>query len=1030
MVKYISGRVKRTPQDQLKDDRYQYLGLEQAEPNLADPPSDSASIPTGQRYQLISIPGYPGRRFWIPIGGGLTEGAITIFDEGSQVSGTSSITQLNFVGAAVTAEASVQNPSGHPGIAATVTVIPVTVGDEPPANANAGELWWESDTGDLFVYYNDGNSAQWVMANAGGRGDKGDPSTVPGPPGPPGPAGDDGNVGPPGNPSTVAGPPGPPGPQGDEGNVGPPGPPGPQGVSDKITEGNTEAEVVDTGTDGHFKVTTEGTERFRVNSSGNASFTGHLDVAGITTFNSDVKLTGSNYDAIWNKSDNELEFKDNARLGFGDNGSGVPSDLTIRHNTTVTPHVSQITNRSDSQLEIIADMLELRSATSDRSYLTANVGAATTIFHSHTARLETTTDGIKIYGGLQDKDGQLGNSGQVLSSTGTQLNWIDSPADNNTTYDLAVASGTTKIRLSGTDSTNDDVEIAGGTNVTVTRNNANKLTISSTDTDTNTTYDLLAVQTSGNNNDPAIKLDASTGDDDEVQIVGGTNVTVTRNSDSQITISSTDTDTDTKYDLLVPTGTTKIRLDGATASGNNDDDIEIAAGTGISVVRNNANKLTISNTDTGSGTGDTTYSISAVDGAASDEERIRLTDSNGTTDDVTLEAGTGLSISRSGDKITFTNTISDTDTDTFLGLTDTPNSFSGNAGKTVRVNSAQNALEYVDLGAGPPGPPGPPGADGDDSDTAGPPGPPGPPGPGSTTPGPPGPPGPGSTTPGPPGPPGPPGSDGDDGNNGNPGPPGPGGPPGSGGPPGPPGPPGSGGPPGPPGPTTTGVSNYQVFTSSGTWTKPSSGNFVNVYIWGGGAGGRNGSTARGGGGGGGYGEYRIPMSSLGSSVSVTIGGGGGQNSNGGTSQFGSSAYQAGGGTTGDQGGQHNGNRGGGGSGGSPLGTGTGGSGGSYTVSYTDDNTSEYSNTGAQSTKDGHSGGGGGSGAGGGVSGGGNAFMAGGGGGAYRQNNGGSSGGTSYGGGNGGNHGNNGTAPGGGGGSNGSGARGECWVVVV
>jgi len=40
--------------------------------------------------------------------------------------------------------------------------------------------------------------------------------------------------------------------------------------SDKITEGNTEAEVVDTGSDGHFKVTTEGSERLRINSSGNA----------------------------------------------------------------------------------------------------------------------------------------------------------------------------------------------------------------------------------------------------------------------------------------------------------------------------------------------------------------------------------------------------------------------------------------------------------------------------------------------------------------------------------------------------------------------------------------------------------------------------------------------------------------------------------------------------------------------------------------------------------------------------------------
>ena len=84
---------------------------------------------------------------------------------------------MNFVGAAVTAQVSLQNPSGHPGIAATVTVIPVTVGDSPPIGVGAtnnGELWWESDTGDLYIYYNDGSSAQWVMANAGGRGITGD----------------------------------------------------------------------------------------------------------------------------------------------------------------------------------------------------------------------------------------------------------------------------------------------------------------------------------------------------------------------------------------------------------------------------------------------------------------------------------------------------------------------------------------------------------------------------------------------------------------------------------------------------------------------------------------------------------------------------------------------------------------------------------------------------------------------------------------------------------------------------------------
>jgi len=56
---------------------------------------------------------------------------------------------------------------------------------------------------------------------------------------------------------------------------------------------------------------------------------------------------------------------------------------------------------------------------------------------------------------------------------------------------------------------------------------------------------------------------------------------------------------------------------------------------------------------------DTTYAISCVDGDNSDEEKIRLTagGSGSGTDDVVLEAGTGLSIARDSDKITFTNTV-------------------------------------------------------------------------------------------------------------------------------------------------------------------------------------------------------------------------------------------------------------------------------------------------------------------------------------------------------------------------------------
>ena len=218
--RYLSGRVKRLPQDQLKDDRYKYLGLDQAEPNLADPITTPA-VPSGQQYQLVAIPGFEGKRYWVPVGGGLIPGAISVYDEGVLVSAASSITQLNFVGAAVTAQVDVQNPSGHPGIAATVTVVPVTIGSDPPPNPIHGELWWEDDIGDLCIWYDDGDTGQWVTVVASGNG--GGPT---GPPGPAGPTGITGPSGPPGPASTV---PGPPGPTGDDGAAGPPGADGPPG---------------------------------------------------------------------------------------------------------------------------------------------------------------------------------------------------------------------------------------------------------------------------------------------------------------------------------------------------------------------------------------------------------------------------------------------------------------------------------------------------------------------------------------------------------------------------------------------------------------------------------------------------------------------------------------------------------------------------------------------------------------------------------------------------------------------------------
>lgn len=42
----------------------------------------------------------------------------------------------------------------------------ISIGDNPPGSPAAGNLWWDSDEGVLYIYYNDGNSSQWVPATA------------------------------------------------------------------------------------------------------------------------------------------------------------------------------------------------------------------------------------------------------------------------------------------------------------------------------------------------------------------------------------------------------------------------------------------------------------------------------------------------------------------------------------------------------------------------------------------------------------------------------------------------------------------------------------------------------------------------------------------------------------------------------------------------------------------------------------------------------------------------------------------------
>ena len=150
--------------------------------------AQSGSVPTTSQLGLgeLAMNTYDGKLFFKTNQGG-TEAIVEVGSSGSGSGGGSTITIAS----------------------ATPSV----------ANSTVGDIYWDSDEGNPYILYDDGNgTAQWVALVATAAGTPAD--------------------------------------------------------TEKLIEGNTEAEVVDTGSDGHFKVTTEGTERIRVGPAGQIGIAG------------------------------------------------------------------------------------------------------------------------------------------------------------------------------------------------------------------------------------------------------------------------------------------------------------------------------------------------------------------------------------------------------------------------------------------------------------------------------------------------------------------------------------------------------------------------------------------------------------------------------------------------------------------------------------------------------------------------------------------------------------------------------------
>jgi len=171
---------------------------------------------------------------------------------------------------------------------------------------------------------------------------------------------------------------------------------------DIATGGSVRANISSTGLNVTGTVTDDGAVH-----DGNVDLNGNIDVSGTstlngaTTFTDDVTFDGATAgrDIVFDRSDNALEFADNASAVFG-----AGSDLTITHDGTD----SKITSVTDD-LIISSDGDDLILMAEDDVVIKDNGGSnilaqfinggANELYHNATKKFETASGGISLTGG-------------------------------------------------------------------------------------------------------------------------------------------------------------------------------------------------------------------------------------------------------------------------------------------------------------------------------------------------------------------------------------------------------------------------------------------------------------------------------------------------------------------------------------------------------------------------------------------------------------------------------------------------------
>ena len=145
---------------------------------------------------------------------------------------------------------------------------------------------------------------------------------------------------------------------------------------------------------------------------------GNMIVSGISTFNGDVTLTGGSYNVVWDKSDNQLEFGDNAKLSFGGQ-----ADMRLFHdgtNSVITNATGDlyINNNADTIIKPANDCF-IKPQDGENGISVIGNGAVE-LYFNNSKKIETTNTGATVTGTLTAT--AFSGDGSALTGTGVGSN--------------------------------------------------------------------------------------------------------------------------------------------------------------------------------------------------------------------------------------------------------------------------------------------------------------------------------------------------------------------------------------------------------------------------------------------------------------------------------------------------------------------------------------------------------------------------------------------------------------------------------